>query len=174
VINDGLADAVLYVGQYGSVLRSAVTVALCRFLDGTYSNERCEDAKPPPSSVAFISHSLGSVMLFDSIEDLARLGSSIQVNAAISRTRLFLMFANQRPLLELSASAPVEMEPLITSSSGLGGRLDRFLERIGPAIDLAASPREPLHVIAFTDPSDLLSYKLQQSDVRNARYSNVL
>jgi hypothetical protein len=168
IVSDGLGDAVLYVGTYQPVMRDALALALCDFLGGRWQQGRC-DAAPPGAPIGFISHSLGSMMLFDAIEELRAQPAAGAVGAALAQTRLFFMFANQLPLLELSTVRPASVAAAAAPPSG--GRLQRFLrEMAGPAAALprssAASPPQPrLHVVAFTDPSDLLSYRLQDADV---------
>jgi hypothetical protein len=174
IVSDGLGDAVLYVGTYQIVMRNGLVMALCAFLDGRFEQGQCT-AAPTRTPIGFISHSLGSMMLFDAIEQLRDQGAAAAMEAALAQTRLFFMFANQLPLLELSTVRPASAAAPMPAAAAVGGRLDRFLRdaarsrapsgAVAPSATPAAKAASTLHVVAFTDPSDLLSYRLQDTDV---------
>ena len=131
--------------------------------------------------MALISESLGSYMLFDAIEGLNRgRVNSPAGEPLFSRLRLFYMFANQIPLLELAELKPRPGAPgsrsvhrkhqaqrVPRSRAPLAG--DRAAARpptgVGPE---AAPPETPLEIVAFTDPNDLLSYELSRRNYRLA------
>jgi hypothetical protein len=181
VINDGLGDATLYLGSYQTVMRRGVMMGLCAFLDGAFVNDRCIPAATARGPVALISESLGSYMLFDAIEGLNRGHSDSPAGEPLfSRLRLFYMFANQIPLLELSELKP-RAGALAAAPSVESAKLNAFLDRVrrwraahaarppaGAGPEAAPSAAKPLEIVAFTDPNDLLSYELSRRNYRQA------
>ena len=164
VLNDGLSDATLYLGAYQTVMRRGVMIGLCAFLDGVFANDQCNPTSTSHASVALISESLGSYMLFDAIEALDRSNANSPAGEPLfRRLRQFYMFANQIPLLELAELKPhpgaPEMRRFRSRASapfsiGCADRMRRDGRRRKPA------ETAPLEIVAFTDPNDLLSYEL--------------
>jgi hypothetical protein len=178
VINDGLSDAVLFLGNYHWVMRRGVMIGLCAFLDGDLKGEDCLPNGHSRAPVALISESLGSFMLLDAIERLDRTTQLSETSAAgapfFSRLRLFYMFANQVPQLELS-----ELNGTPPSGTAVPpkSRFRLFFELVrkaharrygGAHFEGQLTPaggQNPLAIVAFTDPNDLLSYELRSTDV---------
>ena len=179
VINDGLGDATLYLGSYQTVMRRGVMMGLCAFLDGAFVNDRCIPTATAHGPVALISESLGSYMLFDAIEGLNRGHADLPAGEPLfSRLRLFYMFANQIPLLELAELKPRPGAPAAAPSIE-SAKLNAFLDRVRrwretraarppTGVGPEAAPPEPLEIVAFTDPNDLLSYELSRRNYRLA------
>ncbi len=176
VIDDGLCDAVLYVGSYGEVMRRAVKMALCEFLDGRFANDDCAAPASSRTPVAFIAESLGSSMLFDGIEALRKTPAR---QSMLERTQLLFMFANQLPLLQLSDVKPTSATFQAQASlAPVASKLDRFLRSRMAArqavVGGAPAAQAPIEVVAFTDPSDLLSYPLEHDNAPNDQVINVI
>ena len=137
------------------------------------------------NDISIITHSLGTRMLFDTLglmtdpqllktinESLKLLGAtfdyrsedeaiSIGLRTAFSSSlRHIFTMANQVPIFQLSRIR----NPLIPiDDADLGEGFSNFLD------ERAKSTEQPLEVVAFTDPNDLLSYNL-----KCAYYMNVL
>jgi hypothetical protein len=124
VLDDGFVDAVLYVGEYGLLMREVVAEALCKALADQLDNtHKLCDSKSikfdkKTEQLVFVTHSLGSMMLLDTLNDvvnqkgLKELGASeaetgkavgAALREALDRQTPFYMFANQIALLQLAA-----------------------------------------------------------------------
>lgn len=175
VLNDGLSDATLYLGAYQTVMRRGVMIGLCAFLDGVFANDQCNPISTSHASVALISESLGSYMLFDAIEALDRSNANSPAGEPLfRRLRQFYMFANQIPLLELAELKPHPGAPETAALSITSSKLSAFLDRVrrshAPRRPERVKPAEtaPLEIVAFSDPNDLLSYELRRENYREA------
>jgi hypothetical protein len=166
-IDDKFGDVVLYIGDYrAAVMRPSVEKALCLFVGGQPGGgDDC--ALPQATSPSIVvTHSLGSYMLMDAIDD--ELGRATSGPTAASRlvgsTRFIYMMANQLPLLDLSTlpgypayvDAAGESQWTSTASKFLGHLRDLTPKSGGQLLNGgAAFDRQ---VIAFSDPNDILSY----------------
>lgn len=171
-----LADAVLYAGRYRPEIQRPVQFGLDRLLD----------ALQPGDRVAMLTMSLGSYILFDTIEG-ARMEAgrseekrALQLDQLAAQTSQIFMLANQIPLLRLSDLEPSRGGSRTeaaqeTESAGPPSPLAGFIQQHDRAAKMLAIPAElrPLQVVAFTDPNDLLSYKLQDADVGSHPCANV-
>jgi hypothetical protein len=121
-----LADAVLYAGAYGRVMRRGMADTLCRALQGTKNSDSgglCVWPKVPDedqrskTAYFFVTHSLGSRLIYDTL--LALNGKDVLPNAdtfstdemhaasdyagyLMATTSAFYMMANQLPMLGLA------------------------------------------------------------------------
>jgi hypothetical protein len=173
LINDALADPVLYIGRYRNHMQFPIMRAIKAVLHDYH----------PQDEVAVITYSLGSYMCYDTLLKMSR-GERIMgerdysadvVRDLIGHTNYVFMLANQLPLLELSeVTNPISLRQ--TSSSALKS-LAEIRRRNRPK---SAVQRQeallPLHLVAFSDPNDLLSYPLDQGSVagNSIAYSNVV
>lgn len=142
ILNRSLADAVIYAGTYGRVLRRGIAEALCRSVDGTASGggHLCNWPTPPDTHASktayfFVTHSLGSRLIYDTLLGLTgtdvtdRAGtfdddevkrSKPYAAALMVETASVYMMANQLPMLGLayedgtrtSGEGPFPYEPL--------------------------------------------------------------
>jgi len=173
LINDSLADPVLYIGRYRNHMQfpimRAVKAVLADFA--------------PRDEVAVITYSLGSYMCYDTLLKMSR-GESIMgerdysagvVRDLVGHTNYVFMLANQLPLLELSeVSNPISLRQ--TSSSAVKS-LAEIRRQNRPKSAAQRQPEVlPLHLVAFSDPNDLLSYPLDEHSVSGTSiaYSNVM
>ncbi|MBV9289187.1 MAG: hypothetical protein JO288_15460 [Hyphomicrobiales bacterium] len=184
LMNDGLSDAVLFLGGYQPVMRQGVIAGICAFLEGDFKNGRCDASWRSRAPVAFISESLGSYMLFDAIRHMEGTPQSNATSAAVSnllaQVRVVYMFANQIPLLELAepnrppagAGAPLAARAFPAKTT-FGAFLDLLRQARAPKLRAAArpspaaqpaAPPPPVEFVAFTDPNDILSYQVRPSD----------
>jgi hypothetical protein len=153
LLNDCLSDAVIYEGTSHDAIRDAMVESLARIVESNPNGDR---------TLAVVAESLGSKILFDALSSMleSRQPRTRDLGQQASR-RLGLLFmaANQLPILGL-AEQNIERRP-DTQSSAAADSLQRFLElrRRQSGIPRAESIAR-LAVIAFTDPNDLLSYRL--------------
>ena len=134
----------------------------------------------PVDEIAIITKSLGSYMTYDTLLKMSRgerileppTYSADLVRAAIGRTNYVYMLANQLPLLQLSeVSNPLSEKRAPVESLGEIGRI-RMQNK--PKARPEGVP-VALHLVAFSDPNDLLTYPLDPSDVTGGIvYSNVI
>jgi hypothetical protein len=180
VFDRNLADAVLYSGSYGKAMELAVAEGLCHAVNPSAADDaRC--TWPPESdaraySWIFVTHSLGSRLIYDTILHLIGFGSDFRPNpftgdqarpfviAMLANTGAFYMMANQLSLLGL-ANVPPEtrsdngprpfVAPNVHCSNVVASIADARL-RVATPQSLAATAR--LQIVAFNDTNDLLTW----------------
>jgi|SRR5271166_2006177 len=183
LLNDCLSDAIIYAGYRGAEIQTDLQNAICAALDGTTSHDTCEF----PASyghgsrrIVIVTESLGSRMVFDALSALKleaeRKGPNALVafDEAISPITQIYMLANQLPIFALARPAPaVTIAPIDVTKSptpGMAAAIRMLSEarkryRGKHAAGNALSSIEPpLSLVAFTDPNDLLSYRLPPDD----------
>jgi hypothetical protein len=125
-LDSALSDAIIYVGTYGVKIEQGVAEVLCRLVSAkNYAGtDRCQwrdaDASKLHSPFIFMTHSLGSRIIFDTlldldghptretgpiVEDIGKDGR-LAVEQIILNTRSIYMFANQLPILTLADVPP--------------------------------------------------------------------
>jgi len=175
LMNDCLSDAVIYSGTNGDPIRRAMQNAVCNFLGGVFTNERgsriaCDlSAADLDRPVAMVTESLGSKLVFDAVRAIwdQQPQQSVRQNkmkrrlAAISTVYLA---SNQIPLLDLANPTP-----------SAASSLEQFVQARNEQPRLP----QPLKIVAFSDPNDLLSYRLlpktlsvQPAELINVTVSN--
>ena len=162
LIDEAFSDALVYTGSFGSVMREATIRAICALMT---DEKKAPDGTPvtctfsprgnvlpletPPAIVMF-SHSLGSMMVFESIAQMLDMptapASAFQVTAEdfVRQLKLVGMLANQLPLLYLSR-VPAEKKDE---------------ERQAKRMQILRANPNPLPIVAVSDPNDLLSFPL--------------
>lgn len=191
LINYGFTDAAAYLGPLGGLLRTSAEGAICTMMKhasgavltrdevGPCSFADLDPAIVPPSAkFSFISQSLGSRLLFDTLTPAYnRLGGCTAAETAAKRSVLtktdsFFMLANQLPLLALGQVAvrPAAQPHFSSCDPGLSG----FVEAARPTGD--ANGQEwptlpPLQIVSFQDPEDLLGFRFtnQLANADNGR-----
>jgi len=195
LINDCLADAVVYAGTNGDPIRKQMKQAVCYALGGRpVSGGPCDlSGAELDRPLAIVTESLGSKFLFDAVRatwDDAGQNTPEQQRLArrLASISMVYMLANQLPLLDLASPVPAEATSgaAVSASTGvppppLASSLGRFLDVLRKSHGIRAQQQPsaalpPLTVVAFTDPNDLLSYRLLPSelDVSQARLINVI
>ncbi len=153
LLNDCLSDAVIYEGRSHDAIRDAMVESISRIVERNPNGDR---------TLAVVAESLGSKILFDALSSMLE---STQPRTrelgqqASRRLGLLFMAGNQLPILGL-AEQDVNRRP-DTRTATAPDSLQRFLElrRRQAGIPRAESVAR-LAVVAFTDPNDLLSYRL--------------
>src|SRR5215469_10214224 len=173
LVDDALADPVLYIGRY----RSHMQFPIMRAIEAILHDYQSQD------ELAIITQSLGSYMCYDTLLKMSR-GERIMgereysadvVQDLIGHTNYVYMLANQLPLLELSeVSNPLPLRP--QSATALKALAE--IRRQNKPRARRQQPPAPfsLHLVAFSDPNDLLSYPLDRTSISGnmIEYSNVV
>lgn len=169
LINDCMTDVVVYGGPNGAGIRLAAEEALCDALGGSYVGTDCSVPHgEAPGALAFITESLGSKLLFDAVLEVWADAQNSRdktlfdrVAKSLAGTRMMYLMANQLPLLDVAGpmiglvnGAPGPQRP--TSGSSARDVFD-LLSRLRA---WTPSGTGPLTVVAFSDPNDLLSYRV--------------
>ena len=162
LLNDCLADALAYQGASRLVIRKAMIDALSKALDDT----------PVDARVVLISDSLGSKISFDALSEMLQSGTASRAQAAASRIGGIYMNANQLPILSLADQTIPEPGPPGTLGLKADMRngpapkpdaLQSFVTERARAHEKLRTNAPYLTLVAFTDPNDLLSYRLLPS-----------
>lgn len=161
LLNDCLADAMIYGGLSYETIRSEMANTLERVLGGVPNNQA--------GTLVFITESLGSKILYDAMTYMLmhEPGSKMHTVAAQAVNNLGLVFmgANQLPMLDLARQdasvARTVVAPYLQNDS-LAKLLDLRRRQPGP------KAVQRLAIVAFTDPNDLLSYRLRRSQYASA------
>jgi hypothetical protein len=197
LLNDCLSDAVIYAGYRGADIQASMQNAICAALDGTPTNGACDfpaTYRHGSRRIVIVTESLGSRMVFDAISALkieAQRNGADALSAfdeAVSPITQIYMLANQLPILALAkptlTQAASTTDPsasktpaMATALSVLSDSRKRHEKKRESDPQLQAT--EPkLSLVAFTDPNDLLSYRLLTNDptvvVTNTRVVNVI
>jgi hypothetical protein len=155
LLNDCLSDAMIYEGASRPVIVAAMVDTLARVLAPA----------APGAPLVVVAESLGSKLLFDALSEMLESDAPATRELgqrAARRLTLIFMAGNQLPILGL---AEQQVAPQRRERIQAGDALQRFLAlrrtNAAPAAALA-----PLSVVAFTDPNDLLAYRLLPSRYR--------
>jgi hypothetical protein len=152
LLNDCLSDAVIYEGASRNAIRDAMIESISRILESNPNGDR---------TLAVVAESMGSKILFDALSSMleSRQPRTQELGQqAARRLGLVFMAGNQLPILGLSEQ-DIERRP-DTHSAAAPDALQRFLELRRRQAPLRAEAVARLAVVAFTDPNDLLSYRL--------------
>jgi hypothetical protein len=161
LMNRCLIDAVVYAGTNGDAIRHWVKLQVCEGLGGIHAAGRCQIGSAGiPARTVLVAESLGSKVLFDAIRAIWEENSGAkraQAAAQLASIQSVFLIANQIPILDAADHPSVEAKAAVTGESN-------FLSILGEArnqtVTAFAAPLPPIQVVAFTDPNDLLSYRL--------------
>jgi hypothetical protein len=178
-INARATDPVIYLGEPGHKVDAAFRQAFCWAASSNFENfpadgvQYCSGSMPNhlaylEDDIVFVSHSLGSRIVLDALNKLANADNpaitgdratrkyeyvfdtsiaevSERTSVMHEKEYLFFMLSNQIPLLQLGQPYPA----IINQN-------DKYCTEPG----LLAGKRlfKNLHIIAFSDPNDLLTY----------------
>ncbi|RJT28616.1 hypothetical protein D3227_33775 [Mesorhizobium waimense] len=167
LIDDCFSDAVIYTGTAGNPTRSWMRSEVCDALGGNISAAgRCliNDSKPRRKTV-LIAESLGSKILSDAIVSIWQTTPASEQSRVAQRlgdVQMVFLLANQIPLLNAATYSPGTARIAADKSAdrASGSLLDVFASARAQKKALRAEPSGPIRFVAFTDPNDLLSYRL--------------
>jgi hypothetical protein len=166
LLNDRLSDVIIYQGHRVAIQQKMVE-ALTNVIAESDAAARRAGSMPGP--LVIVSESLGSKLAFDALVVMLQAGSpNVRASErAAGRLAQVFMAANQLPMLGLAdQEASNTNARLATGQAPSTDSLQNLLQLIArPSIRGAKATK--LSVVAFTDPNDLLSYRLKAS-----RYSS--
>jgi len=175
IMDDRLSDVTFYLGDNGGdLIREAVDDALLRSLSTGHTTLAQVKAGTVPTArstpLFMISESLGSKIAVDSLEEIEGLKSA-QEFAKDTRSHIHAMYllANQIPILNLGAHNA-------DGTPNIYQHLNTFAHKRHARRQSKSLTDIPLHIVAFSDPSDLFSYVLPKDSVsrEDAIISNVI
>jgi hypothetical protein len=152
LLNDCLSDAMIYEGASRTAIRDAMVESVSRIIESNPNGDR---------TLAVVAESLGSKILFDALSSMLESRqprTQALGQQAARRLGLLYMAGNQLPILGL-AEQDIERRPDLQSAEAPDS-LQRFLELRRRQTLPRAESLARLAVVAFTDPNDLLSYRL--------------
>ncbi|MEM6460993.1 MAG: hypothetical protein AAF724_03670 [Pseudomonadota bacterium] len=170
LMNDCLSDAVAYLGNPGDTIKQWLKAQVCDAMNGSLGRDnRCGSVKPLDRSVVFVSESLGSKMLSDALQavwESANRNTEDVLAANVARVQMYYVISNQIPMFNVAEYTPDEARAAgdRTGTGDLPG-VDVFVEARERARKTRAFPDTTLHYVEFTDPNDVLSYRLLSRDV---------
>jgi len=171
--NDAIADPMIYLGDKQEDIQKSVTESSCWMSAHGWSDFPSGAHKPcngfTPAALAntekdeliFITHSLGSRITIDALQRTARLINDKKIREAYPNLEklhrliqdkevTIFMLSNQLPLLQLGRSLPKVVNEHKKYCSAQGSHYsERFANQT--------------HIVAFSDPNDILSYTIPES-----------
>ncbi|HVE51427.1 MAG TPA: hypothetical protein VNG69_17635 [Casimicrobiaceae bacterium] len=148
VFDRRLSDAIIYAGSYGAVIERAVAEALCRAISARPNAKECiwptqAEVASDRNAYLFVTHSLGSRIVFDTILHLGDYESARsnpfseqEIKSAVpfirhmlANTTAVYMMANQLSLiglahLPLNARSTEILKPLVVDPMAFGSQKD--------------------------------------------------
>jgi hypothetical protein len=163
LINDCFADAYAYLGRPGDAVRRWVKSEVCTAIGGTLAGSHgCALSRErQQQQVLFVAESLGSAILSDALISIWETSTSQRGLAErMDNVKQVFLLANQLPLFTVARRTSTD-----TVSSARANALDTLIDVFVAARATEPKTRRlrhpaPLHFVAFTDPNDLLSYRL--------------
>jgi len=161
-INNTVPDALMYNAKYRVPIQLSVVQAICWILSEKWENlpnnqaSECSASDSnylsqfDHSNFAIISHSLGSRISLDALQESMRVTSERPGYEAVvekfkNKPMYLYMLSNQLPLLQLGQELPQVHDQMKSVCRAEGDKYDeRFFEK--------------LQIVAFSDPNDLFSY----------------
>jgi hypothetical protein len=148
LLNDCLSDALIYEGDSHETMRDAMVDTVSQVLE----------ANPDDGgTLVVVAESLGSKMLFDALSSMLESNqprTQALGRQAARRLGLVFMAGNQLPILGLAE------QTLVARAMPAQDTLQRFLELRRRQPSPRAGGIARLGLVAFTDPNDVLSYRL--------------
>jgi hypothetical protein len=168
LVNDCLSDAVVYSGQHGDPIRVAMKQAVCHELGGVAVVDKPCDLTHaiPERPTVVITESLGSKLLLDAAQavyDEADVDpeARAEMDRRFASVQTIFLMANQIPLLDIASPMP--------PNSSLDRMVDMMHSGRMSVVREQGAPLPMPTVVAFSDPNDLLSYRLLPTIVNLAR-----
>lgn len=176
LMNDCLADAVIIAGPNRKDVYQDTRKAMCHFLGGRILQDTrtCHfyDHEINSSPRILISESLGSKIMADAIISLeASSDQPNELNRRLATVKQVFLIANQIPILDLAGGEPIERGKKTSNDSQYLSSSQTSFMRMMHKISWqkrkgTRSKKQQRNisggqqVIAFTDPNDMLSYRL--------------
>ena len=153
LLSDCLSDAVIYQGESHVPIRDAMVRTISQVIASNPASE---------APLVVVAESLGSKMLFDALSAMLESWQP-QTRAlgqqAARRLGLLFMAGNQLPILGLADHVPA-LRASLTQDVPVADALQHFLDLRRRQPNRRTEALQRLAIVAFTDPNDLLSYRL--------------
>lgn len=167
LVNDCLTDVVVYSGPNGQIIREAMQEAACDSMGGRMAGGRCDMAEgASPAMLGIVTESLGAKLLFDALLTLwdnvsGNPDQTRRLATGLAAIKTMYLLSNQLPLLDSAGppSAGVGLAAMAPALPRRGDVSDVF-GVLAHARRLFAPTTPPMTVVAFSDPNDLLTYRL--------------
>lgn len=186
LIDDGFSDALAYSGEAGERIRQVVWHAICHSLAGNPQNGGKCDMQGSGQRFAFITHSLGSRVVFDLLhvdareeEDAARRNeiSLMQQHALKQKisgnTVAVYMLANQLPLLEMAGAPRAGVGEQAGNADGLKlFRADKAPSPISGTNAIARFLQDRRGAIKKQESLEFMAQKVPQPPLSIAAFSD--
>lgn len=179
-LDDVIPDPEIYVTDKNNYILKATQQATCWMLSRSWSQLKPEEKQVcrvssfnqmkdlSRDNIIFITHSLGSKILMDSLTDMVSTVAAVEARpdmAQSPKVRLIIeelknkemtvfMLANQLPLLQIAGA-----KPQVT------GQIRSYCRPKGK--NYGKRVFKQVNIVAFSDPNDLLSYGINQDFVDN-------
>jgi hypothetical protein len=212
LMDGGFSDAATYAGPAGELARAGISSVLCTMAleaagkgfhpEAAHSLRTCGDGLDtgPDVEFSYVSHSLGSRMLFDVLAPRAPLedaAASAERGSArgllIDRGRTIFMAANQLPLLALAriqlSGDPAGGPKSASASPATADAAAAGAAPVDPVVSLLQAkrrfegytdkrkpgppPADSLQVIDFLDPDDILGFQASDTSKAQAEFIDV-
>ena len=175
IVDWNFSDAMLAAGGLHDLFVEAVRELMtncARFnADGTKSDNWSEDKD---QVFLFVTHSLGSYLALSTLDlgQEAGAGEVASTQYIFQHAPLLYFFANQIPLLELAnAAAPPAAAKIMGETAVSSSKLKRQVSKWAQlrqqhqpkALPVSGCPTKP-QIVAWSDPSDLLTYRVPALD----------
>jgi hypothetical protein len=159
-VNSTVPDVMIYQGTARERIQTSVGAAMCWMFSSDWAGlpsnttARCDTSHPRflsfmEDDYAFVTHSLGSRIMTDSLQRIAEQAGDVTATARVKRLQEkqlpVFMLSNQLPLLQLG-QPQAEVVGQTEQICEPGGR--RTSERLFDEVT----------IVAFSDPNDVLSY----------------
>jgi hypothetical protein len=148
LLNDCLSDAMIYEGESHEAMRDAMVDTVSRVIEASPNDA---------GTLVVVAQSLGSKMLFDALSAMLESNQPHTQELgqqAARRLGLIFMAGNQMPILGMAEQS------MVARAMPAQDALQRFLDLRRRQAAPRAGSVSRLGVVAFTDPNDLLSYRL--------------
>jgi hypothetical protein len=157
LLNDCLSDAMIYEGDSHADMQRNMIDTLVQLLEQS-------DAQGATGPLVVVAESLGSKLVFDALAAMLQPEAPGRVRQlgqqAARRLALVFMAGNQMPMLGMAE----QHAPAAQAAPGAAqDALQRFLALRRLQLGISTETIARLAVVAFTDPNDLLSYRLLPS-----------
>jgi hypothetical protein len=175
IMDDRLSDVTFYLAADGGErIREAIDDAWLRSLSTDHTTLAQVKAGTVPAAKSFpvfiISESLGSKIAIDSLQEIEGLSNAAEFAEDVrSHVHALYLLANQIPILNLGAHD-------VNGRPDIYQHLKNFANKRSAHRRTKSMSETPLHVVAFSDPSDLFSYVLPKESIprEDAIISNVV
>ena len=171
LIDDCFSDAVAYLGKPGDKIRAEAKATVCEELGGRLTGSGVCDVEPSvePTPTVLISESLGSKIMMDAIRSIweAKIPPAARARLAeqIATISQVFLLSNQLPLLDVAKAGSGMARGSASSDANDLAALARIITDARSRSRRLFVMSGPLKVVSFDDPNDLLSYRLNKTNL---------